>query len=170
MSKKRDYIREKKELRASMDSACKLYNSNINQLTAIACHKNPDDENIAKIRDALRAVIVADETIVIVQSGTYVWKYRERIATKDESFFLDNTFDEDIATVKENSFSTGKDFSDDEIATVMNSIKSIYKTMKAPEKETVWRHVIDLLRSYAQYLGAERKLLLLEQELKKMAK
>jgi hypothetical protein len=170
MSKKRDYMREKKEFRASMDSACKLYNSNINQLTAIACHKNPDDDNIAKIRDALRAVLVADETMVIIQSGTYIWKYREEIANKDETFFLANKFEDDIANVKQNQAIKEKNFSDDEIAAVMNSIKSTYTTMKAPEKETIWRHVMELLRSYAQYLGAERKLLLLEQELKQLAK
>ena len=170
MSKKRDYMREKKEFRASMDSACKLYNSNINQLTAIACHKNPDNDDIAKIRDALRAVLVADETIVIIQSGTYVWKYREQIANKDETFFLKSTFDADIASVKQNPSLKNKDFSDAEITTIMNSIKATYSTMSNPEKEIIWRHVMELLRSYAQYLSAERKLLSLEQEIKQLAK
>lgn len=170
MSKKRDFMREKKDLRASMDSACKLYNSNLNQLTAIACHKNPDDDNVAKIREGLRAVLVADETMVIIQSGTYVWKYREQIANKDESFFLVNTFADDIANLKQTASGKVKDFADGEIAAVMDSIKGTYKTMKAPEKETIWRHVMELLRAYAQYLGAERKLKLLEDELKEMAR
>jgi hypothetical protein len=169
MSKKRDYIREKKELRTSMDSACKLYNSNLNHLTSIASHKNPDDESIAKIREILRAVLAADETLVIIQSGTYIWKYREQIANKEESFFLAQDFKEDIDTVK-SQISKSRDFSDNEISTVMNSIKKTYTTMSAPEKEVVWRHVMELLKSYAQYLGAERKIKLLEDEIKNLMK
>jgi hypothetical protein len=169
MSRKRDYMREKKDLRASMDSACKLYNNNLNQLTNVASHKNPDDESIAKIREILRAILAADETIVIIQSGTYIWKYREQIANKEESFFLAQDFKDDIAIAKKQTYNN-KDFSDNEIATVMNSIKKMYTTMSAAEKEVVWRHVMELLKSYAQYLGAERKLKLLEDEIRNLMK
>ncbi len=169
MSKKRDYMREKKDLRASMDSACKLYNSNLNQLTSVASHKNPDDDSIAKIREVLRAILAADETLVIIQSGTYIWKYREQIANKDEGFFLASDFKDDIAAAKQ-QVSNDKDFSDNQIATVMNSIKKTYNTMKPAEKEVVWRHIMEMLRSYAQYLGAERKLKLLEEEIKSLIK
>ena len=164
-------MKEKREFRESMTDAVKLYNNSLNSLTGIACHKNPDDYNVAKIRETLRAVLVADETIVIIQSGLYVWKYREQIATKDETFFLDNTFKSDIELAKQqlNDVGKAKDFTDDEIATIMQSLKGTYSSMTAPEREVVWRHVMDLLKAYAQYLGAERKLRKLEAELKQLA-
>jgi hypothetical protein len=170
-TKKRDIMREKKDFRLSMDGALKLYNTSLNELTKIACFKNPTSDNLAKIRDALRAVQVGDDTMVIIQSGPFIWKYREQIAKKDDQFFLDNTFKDDIEEAKKKSSDLGKnkDFSDGEIATVMSGLKDTYTKLSGPERETVWRHVMDLLRSYAQYLGAERKLQEIEKEIRALA-
>lgn len=165
-NKKRDPIREKREYRISMESACKMYNAGLNQLTSIACHKAPNDDNVAKIRETLRAVLVADDTIVIIQSGPYIWKYREQIAKKDEHFFLLSTFNDDINNVI--SSNKAQNFTNNDIATVMTSIKSTYSSMTKPEQETIWTHVMNLLRSYAQYIGAERKLKEVEEEIRRM--
>jgi hypothetical protein len=167
-NRKRDPTQLKREYRASMDSACKLYNSGLQQLTYIACHMAPTDDNISKIRDTLRAILAVDETIVIIQSGPYIWKYREQIAKKEEQFFLNNTFDDDISNMKKQINTSGKDFSNNEIATIMTNVKSIYGGLSGPEQETIWTHVINLLRAYAQYIGAERKLKEIEEEIRKM--
>ena len=170
--KKRDMAREKRDYRSSMDSAMKLYNSSLNQLTSATCHKSPNNDELAKIRDSLRAVLVGDDTMVIIQSGPFIWKYREQISKKEESFFLENTFNDDIEIAKEKlgNLDKSKDFSDLEIATIMDSIKSIYTNMSSPEKETIWRFVMDLLRAYAQYVGAERKLNQVEVEIRDLIK
>lgn len=166
-SKNRNFVLEKRETRDSMERARQLFNSNLNQLTTIAVNKNPKEDSIAKIREILRAAQAADGTIIIVQAGPYVWKYRDQISKHDEKFFIDNNFEEDIAEASKKI--KNHDFSESEIAGIMQGLKQTYKFLTEPEKNVVWKHVTDLLRAYATYLGCEKKIMQIEEDLKSLS-
>lgn len=166
-----DPIKQKKLLRASMEEAQKSYNKNLVSLTKVASAKSPGDELIAKINETLRGVLAIDETLIIVETGPYVWKYREPISKKDVKFFIDNDFKSDVdGALAGKSGKTGKsgksDFSSSEIANVMSSLKKTFQTMSAAEQQVVWTYTTTLLISYTQYLKAERDIKKIEEELR----
>lgn len=161
---KQDPLVLKKQLRDSMEGAQKLYNSNLMALMKIAKSKCPEDDNVAKIQETLSSVLALDKTLVIIESGPYIWKYRESISKRDVKFFLDNDFKSDVDTVLHGK--KKQEFSGDEISQLMKSLKSTFKSMTKPEQEVVWTHTSNLLTAYAQYLGAEKKLKAVELQLK----
>ena len=166
--KKPNPIQEKRECRAHMESACKTYNARLNDLTLITVEKNRSDDNVQIVRDTLRAAQAADATTVLIQTGPFVWKFREQISKRDEKFFINNTFQSEIQEGKK--LIPKQDFNDDEITSLMQSLKRTYHLMTLPEREVIWRHVIDMLKAYAQYLGCDKKLLDLEKQIKLLAK
>lgn len=166
--KKPNLIQEKRECHTHKDSACKTYNARLNDLTSIAVEKNRSDDNVQIVRDTLRAAQAADATTVLIKTGPFVWKYREQISKRDENFFINNKFQSEIDESKR--LVTKQDFNDDEITSLMQSLKRTYHLMTMPEREVIWRHVIDMLKAYAQFLGCEKKLLEIEQEIKLLAK
>lgn len=164
-SSKRNPIQEKKQIRDSMESARKLYNSTINQLVLICVAKHPDDESILRIKEVLRAIMAVESGIIITESGPFIWNYRDNIAKRDENFFLANDFKTEISAAKDK---TDKKFREDEIAQIMRTLKAMYVNMTEPEKEVTWTHISQLLRAYAQFLGCEKKLRATEEEIRKL--
>jgi hypothetical protein len=163
-------VQQKRALRTAMEAAQKQYNNNLKTLIQIARAKSPSDDNLAKINEALRGVLAVDQTTLIIETGKYVWEYRDPISKRDEKFFLEGDFkkriEDGIADITGRTKSGKKaDFTGDDIDTIMNSLRKTYRGMTQPEQTVVWQHTSQLLASYAQYLKAEKQIIKIEQEI-----
>lgn len=151
-------ITERKKIRKSMDDARRAFNKDMADLIKLACERNQANEDLKTIRSIFATIRAAEPTIIITNAGPYIWKYREQIAKKDANFFLKNNFENDIADFYDDPVPDEQhDFTEDEVGEVLKSIKRTWHLLSAPEKGVIWTTAIGLLRSYAQYVQAERK-------------
>jgi hypothetical protein len=160
----KNLIKVKREMRESMEVAQKDYNSNLTQLIRIAKTKNPQNLDLETIQTALSSVIKVDATLLIKETGHYIWKFRENISRRDENFFLTGDFSEEINS---GLGATNKDtkFTGDDVDRIMKSLRTTYRTMTKPEQDVVWKHTTSILVAYAQYLKAEKTIRKIESDI-----
>jgi len=164
-------LKRKREIRDSMEKARRLFNSNLQKLIGLSCKKNQTDDHIQNIKEIFTAISATEPSLIITKAGPYIWKYKEELARRDEKFFIENTFEKDVATFYGDPIPEMSDtFTEDDVSDVMKSLKRTWHLLNKSEKTIVWNHGTELLRAYAQYLGCEKKLHAINIEIKNMNK
>jgi len=159
-------VQQKRDLRDSMELAQKNYNSNLSQLVRVAKTKNPRNEDLETVQRALSSVIKVDATLLIKETGHYIWRFREHIKKRDENFFLTGDFSKEIDEGLEVAKTKGKaEFTGDDVGRIMQALRGTYSTMTKPEQDVVWTHTTNILVAYAQYLKAEKRIREIEVEI-----
>lgn len=151
---------QKKELQNNMNLKKTQF---INSLTIIinACYfKNKGNETIIDIRNSYMAFKSVGEDIILKYVGVYIWKYKEDIKNTNEEFFLNNNFQDDIDAHYNNS--KDSKFSKAEVNHIFSILKTMYPKLNDGEKKTIWTHVGNLLKCYAEYTLCKQQLLKLK--------
>lgn len=141
----------------SIEEARRTFNSHLLKTLKISISKSPNDKYLQEVETVVKAINTMEPDLIIRKAGPYLFKYKEKLANKDESFFLKNDFQDDLNEY----YANGKDendFDQEDVVYIMSSFKNTWVTLTIYEKETIWNMVGELFRSYARYLGAERGL------------
>jgi len=150
-------VKLKEANRHSMNQAQKSFVSNSTSLVNIGAEKNKTDMQIQEMRELYRVIMASEPNLIITNVGPYMWKYREQIKKRDEAFFIDNEFSNELNEYYSRESHTDQ-FDQNDINVLMNSIKKSWSTFTNPEKIVVWKHVNTMLMTYAQYLKCEREI------------
>ena len=152
-------IKQKREIRDSMEKARRNFNSNLQKLISLACKKNSDNDKIQSIKEIFTGINATEPSLIIVNAGPYIWKYKEELARRDEKFFVENTFENDVAEFYGDEVPEEQNtFTEDDVSQVMRGLKRTWHLLTKSEKNIVWQYGTGILRAYAQYLGCEKKL------------
>lgn len=147
----------KKEYQKNMNEARRTFNSNLLKTLKISISKSPNDKYLQEVETVVKAINTMEPDLIIRKAGPYLFKYKEKLASKDESFFLQNSFNDDLHEY----YANGKDehdFDQEDVVYIMQSFKDTWISLTPYEKETIWSIVSELFRSYARYIGSERGL------------
>jgi hypothetical protein len=108
---------------------------------------NRRDDDIIQMRD--RYFLVKDENpeLLLIQTGPYVWEFREKIMDDDIDFFLNNSFQKQIDSFKQ-------DKEKPMINTLIQKIKTAWKNFTPIEQNILRGKIKDLVKFYACYLSA----------------
>lgn len=151
-------IKEKKILQDSLEESKNVYCKTINDLMNIVARKFPADENIIIIKEKFKAALACDKRTVVIKSGPFIWKYRVEISKRNEEFFLKQDFNNEIK--QKSGFGTN------ELRTIIENLRNCWISLNIVEKNMLWNQLGKLLKYYAQYLGSEKKLRLINQKIR----
>lgn len=171
MASRPDPLKQKKQIRESMEKSRKDFNRNLQALISLSCKKNLADDQIQSIKEIFSAFMATNPSMIITAAGPYIWKYREQIAKRDDKFFIENTFENDVATFYGDVIPEEQNtFTEDDVSQVMRSLKRTWHLLNKSEKDVVWRHSTEILRSYAQFLGCSKKIIDVNAQLKNLTR
>jgi len=169
MTQRYNPLSEKKKIRATVVQSRQMFNKYLFDLINIACTKNAADDQIQSIKEVFVTIKAAEPTVIITNAGPYIWKYRDQIAKKDARFFIENNFENDVAEFYNDPVPEMQDtFSQDEVGAILQSLKRTWHLLNKSEKEVIWRHTTNLLKTYAQYLGSQKKIIKINKEIQDM--
>lgn len=97
----------------------------------------PNFNNLKLFKEKLNMLIKFNPKKPIEYFKNTVYKFNEEIKTKNEKFFLDKKYDQDI-TVVEND----REWALDEVL----NIKTLWKELNAENKETIWTYFNILIK------------------------
>jgi hypothetical protein len=154
-----NFQQQKTEANKSSSDAVRSYNQNMQYLIGICVQRNRADEIIHNIEILFKTIIALDNTTVIRETGPYVWKYREILSQRNEKFF--NTVEDKVTEDVDAYFKTpgsGDKFKQSDVQGILKKFHDDWDKLTGPEKEVIWTYSMGLLKSYAQYLAAEKML------------
>lgn len=165
------FQQQKTEANKSASAAVRGYNSNMQQLINICIQKNKTDEHISKIDILFRSIIAIESTTVIRETGPYVWKYRTILSSKNETFF--NVMEDQVRDDVEEYFKqpgSGDKFKQSDVQSILKKFHDNWEKLTLPEKEVIWTYSSNLVKSYAQYIAAEKAILKISEEINNLIK
>ena len=124
-----------------IEKACKDMNKDMRYLMRVCHNKNPTDETYGA-RRTLNTAINTDPTVVIKMVGPYLLKYAEKISGREESFFVNSTFDSEIDELGE---------SPEKASLMINAVKTAYKLCTKKESQKIMDVTEDMLSHYCEY-------------------
>lgn len=93
--------------------------------------------NLKLFKEKLNMLIKFNPKKPIEYFKNTVYKFNEQIKTKNEQFFLDKTYDNDITVVE-----SDKEWALDEVL----NIKTLWKELNTENKETIWTYFNILIK------------------------
>lgn len=123
------------------------FNRGTKLLTTDLYNRHKEDPKIWQAHRRGMTVINYNPTFVMEIMGPYLYKYSKQIYAADESFFIENGFDEELKTgVKEEKVEMSR--------YIIPKVKMAWKTLKDDEKKDYQQMVASLLDDYIDYLEA----------------
>ncbi len=97
----------------------------------------PNFNNLKLFKEKLNIIIKFNPKKPIEYFKNTVYKFNEQIKTKNEQFFLDKTYDNDITVVE-----SDREWALDEVL----NIKTLWKELNTENKETIWTYFNILIK------------------------
>lgn len=116
------------------------FNTGITWFLELLSKKDPNDAEVARVRERIKLAKVADYEILVKNTGPYLMKYRDYI---DDPKKIAEFFGKDPEETKK---------LDDAGRDLFNKVREYYKNMKPAEQKVVHQKVADLLSDYLDYL------------------
>ncbi|MGL5934196.1 MAG: hypothetical protein ACRCZI_01085 [Cetobacterium sp.] len=117
------------------------FNSTTSTILRICKKLAPNQVELDSLQNIIKLAKDVDPLIIINRCKDKFWMHREYIINEDENFFLNNQFSSFIKDDENKSF----------IYSLINLIKSRYKTMSVGEKKQIWSLIKDLLKYVIEY-------------------
>lgn len=107
------------------------FNSKLEEFMTDLISSYPDDKDFIMFKQSYRMLKLVDDTKPALLFKMYTMKYIDQITTKDEKFFLDHDFNDELNS------SDNKDFSSE----MLTKLKSYWSTMSSENKEAIWNYL-----------------------------
>jgi hypothetical protein len=156
MAKQVNRLALKKQYLDQQTSNQKIFIADLSFTVNAMFTKNKKDPDICKIKDGFSIVKNETPELVLKRAGPYLWKYRNQIGSRDDKFFLNSDFKDDIASVSESGIPEMTEFSD--FPAMIQKLKHTWHLFTVPEKTHLWEKIANMLSQYAGYLQAEKEL------------
>jgi len=141
----------KKELKSEQDACVKNFCRTVQSIVKSLHNKNKQDMDLAEMRELL-TVGVKDAPLKIFQEvGSHIWKYREDIYESNVEAFLKRDYKEELEVIEDES-------EIERASQLIHKIKRAWRTFNSNEKEDLIERCQNLVRQYAIYENAARKL------------
>lgn len=124
----------------------RVFNSRILNIINFCKQSNPDSPEFTTLDNLVRASELADPTTLIVKCKDKMWTSREYIQTRNERYFLDRDYNDLIK----------KDANQELIQSLVNLIKSGWKTLDVEEKDVIWQKTRTMLKAVIYFTKWER--------------
>lgn len=102
-------------------------------------HACPTDSDLRHYKIAVKALLLVNKNVVINVFQRHLFRYKEAILNKEESFFVTNTFSE-IQSNTENSI----------VRKIITKLQSLWINLPDKTKQIVWLHFHILILMYEQ--------------------
>jgi hypothetical protein len=147
---------ERENHRKSMERGMVGFVRDLNKIVVDVCRKNDRDRDLRELRDKFFVVRKENPNGLVEIAGPYIWKYRKQIESRDASFFLTNSFEDDIIGSSPNGVAEVSEFSD--VPVLLQKIKKTWHQFDEDEKSVVMKTVANLLKNYSLYSFSCKKL------------
>jgi len=148
---------KKKDVINAREASVSEFAANLNVIITSIHQKNKRDDDMQAIKDKIDVVRKENPVGLIEMAGPYLWKYKEKIGSENVSFFLNNSFEEDIEKAREES-QLAEITEYEEIPALLNKVKRTWHSFTPPEQQIIVKRIKALLANYAKYLSASRTL------------
>ena len=107
------------------------FNSKIEEFMTDLISSYPNDKDFLMFKQSFKMLKLVDDTKPAVLFKMYTMKYIDQITSKDEKFFLDHDFKDELNS------SDNQDFSSE----MLSKLKSYWSTMSSENKEAIWNYL-----------------------------
>ena len=91
----------------------------------------PDDRDFKMCKQSFNLLLMVDAKKPVEMFNTYAMKYKEKIILKDESFFLEHDFKEELEKNVDPNFSVE----------LLVKLKNCWKTLTLKNKQVIWNYL-----------------------------
>ena len=121
------------------DKVAKQYVRSLSQIILCLLSKDGRDVDLLTIRDKFN-IAKENPYVIVIHTGPYIWKFRERIKVKDTNFLLEYNYmgDEDKTNYS--------------IELIIQKIKTLWSTLNRTEQKIIFSLIEDLFSYYAQFI------------------
>lgn len=107
------------------------FNSKLEEFMTDLISSYPDDKDFLMFKQSYKMLKLVDDTKPVILFKMYTMKYVDQITSKDEKFFLDHDFKDELNS------SDNQDFSSE----MLTKLKSYWSTMSSENKEAIWNYL-----------------------------
>lgn len=107
------------------------FNSKLDEFMTDLISSYPSDKDFLMFKQSYKMLKLVDDTKPALLFKMYTMKYIDQITSKDEKFFLDHDFKDELNT------SDNQDFSSE----LLNKLKSYWSTMSSENKDAIWNYL-----------------------------
>jgi hypothetical protein len=120
-------------------TAIDKYNSSIKGLCRLVSLLDKDNAVIELIKNRISLFLESNPTEAINISGEYINKYKEKIDSKDESFFLSGGISDELKNANSS------------ITSLFELIKEKWPKLSIKEKDDFWQKIEAMVKAYVVY-------------------
>ena len=119
-----------------------LFNTKLREFISDLSRVYPNDTDLIKFKTTINMVLLVSDKDMIKIFKEYVYeKYNDKILGKDEDFFMEHTYGDELKTGAEYNVTEQ----------LIEKIKSYWTNMTEDNKMTVWSYFILLVKLCARY-------------------
>lgn len=107
------------------------FNSKLEEFMTDLISSYPNDKDFLMFKQSYKMLKLVDDTKPTLLFKMYTMKYIDQITSKDEKFFLDHDFKDELCS------SDNQDFSSE----MLRKLKSYWSTMSYENKEAIWNYL-----------------------------
>lgn len=107
------------------------FNSKLEEFLKDLISSYPHDKDFLMFKQSYNMLKLVDDTKPAFLFKMYTMRYLDQITNRDEKFFLDHDFNDELNSVD------NKDFSSE----LLNKLKSYWSTMSSENKEVIWKYL-----------------------------
>lgn len=152
----------KNQLRDQKSAIIKKFMNDLNYIFEAGKNKLKNDVEFEKVRNQFLVARRNNPEDLVKLSGPPMWEYREQISKGEVGFFLEHDFSEDVQKFgsTETESISKEDF--DQTVELISSIRKAWIICTEGEKKLLTQKVQNMLKSYAEYLMTDKKLIAME--------
>jgi len=107
------------------------FNSKLEEFLKDLIVSYPDDKDFVMFKQSFSMLKIVDSTKPVFLFKMYTTKYMDQITNRDEKFFLDHDFQDELSSTDD------KDFSSE----MLSKLKSYWNTMSDENKDIIWNYL-----------------------------
>ena len=120
-----------------------IFNTKLREFISDLIRVYPEDEDLKKFKTSINMLLVMSDSQIIKLYNEYVFsKYQTQILNKDEEFFMNHDYKDEVNNIEESYEFTEK---------LINKIKSYWSTMTEDNKKIVWTYFTLLTKLCEKY-------------------
>ncbi len=156
MNKMQNKLLQRKQHLDQQESNKKVFLTDLGAIITALHTYNKKDADICKIKELYLIAKRETPDIIIQRGGPYIWKYRKEIWAREEKFFLNNDFKDEIANASQTGVAEMTEFA--EFPAIITKLKRTWHLLTPEERTVMWAKLTSVLAQYAGYLQAEKEL------------
>lgn len=141
-------VRQSPERRTLVDFV-NGFNKKVKLLTLDLQRRYPTDAKMWRAKERILLAIREDPRLIIEDVGPYLYRFREKIYSGDDEFFITNDYGSEL---KECTNMERRDIT----AHIIPKAKDTYLSLTDEEKKHYQELVVGMLDEYVEYLAAQR--------------